>query len=228
MTLQEHAKKIWRDCTTPFHNGFEGLADKQKIPLYEQAYDDLNSKVEGLREACARLRRTVYDQAYANSESCARLTLGRIADALGVENAKYSEIADKAVRVIHEQKVAIDALERLRVQCWSLKSDPDSIVDQALAEFTRLREGEAKQPEPPKKAVYEWAPWGHDPCGWTLLRDGVAAGTVEETLPNRRLFYWQAFPERMPKWVESQISPSFPLAKAAVEAVVRAHYGDEA
>lgn len=228
MTLQEHAQNVFgRFFRLPY---LSQTIWGTREDYYNLAYNELRADLQEHKEKIHGLEWDLKQEKERVGYMFKALV--RVAESLGLgatgKGTMLSEIADKAVRVIHEQKVAIDALERLRVQCWSLKSDPDSIVDQALAELTRLREGEAKQPEPPKKAVYEWAPWGHDPCGWTLLRDGVAAGTVEETLPNRRLFYWQAFPERMPKLVESQISPSFPLAKAAVEAVVRAHYGDEA
>jgi hypothetical protein len=87
-----------------------------------------------------------------------------------------------------------------------------------IAELAVEKIKQANQPEPPKKAVYEWVEGGDKFI--MLFRDSHLIGHVHICG-----HYYGNARNGMGDIIKS---PSLSLAKAAVEAVVRAHYGDEA
>lgn len=81
---------------------------------------------------------------------------------------------------------------------------------------------ETPAPKPPKKAVYEWGDAiSENPPEICCSRNGCTIGRIRDHGSSlRHRFQWSATDGFWGK------TTTLPLAKAAVEAVVRAHYGD--
>lgn len=105
MTLHEHAQKLWGAVPRLFYLSQAAWGTREDY--YNLAYNELRERVNDQSEKIQVLEWDLKQEKAATEYM--QPALNRIADALGMKNARYSEIADKAVRVIHEQKVAIDA-----------------------------------------------------------------------------------------------------------------------
>jgi len=93
---------------------------------------------------------------------------------------------------------------------------------------------EQPPPEPPTKAAYEWVEvdnppeWKAKQATLTLFRNSCAAGKIMATGGSVLYFVYPNFIERRNEHdTQPYLASSVESAKAAVEAVVRAHFGDE-
>jgi hypothetical protein len=142
----------------------------------------------------------------------------KITDVLDVANADYAEIAELAVEKIKDGLFREDPEVGWMGACLQAREERNALKAECEALKQELDQMEYKQqPEPPKKAVYEWVE-GDDK--FMLFRDSHLIGHVHLCG-----HYYGNARNGMGDIIKS---PSLSLAKAAVEAVVRAHYGDEA
>lgn len=199
MTLYEHAQKIWDKHSTVL----------EMATITHMAFHLLPDvcKFPLYEQAYAELRKEVEEgkeRGGLMANALARITASLFVGTTG--GYTFSEIADEAIEKVREAS-------RLR----AVVMDKDRKIDEIRAELAELRARD-NQPVAPK---YEWR-------GDTLFRGSEEVGRVILTHKSP-VYVWRwvvSFACR--SLIDGQSKGSLPLAKAAVEAVVRAHYGDEA
>ena len=91
MTLYEHAREIWGGNPAKWSE----VREEQKLQFLEAAYVQLNMRLD---EAQSKIWQLEWDLSQEKGSVGYLLpAIQRIADALGMEGARYSEIADKAL-----------------------------------------------------------------------------------------------------------------------------------
>ncbi len=169
-------------------------------------------------------------------------SMERIAVALGMDPCTlWDKVADRAIAELtrlreietsqtNKVKSGLDQLSR--VYFWAAEKkvgQMQSLSPELMADFIigKLKEAAPAQTaaEPPQKAVYEWEVPPEHWRGVALHKNRIKVGEVKQTQRLPLCYWWEV---NISTTKIGGRSESFDLAKAAVEAIVRAHYGDEA
>jgi len=147
-----------------------------------------------------------------------------------------AEDKHRIVETIHAENIHIEQLKRERAEARSALNrihtafsngacgsfDPAAIAEKTVNFINAHKDA----PEPPRKAVYEWQDAKDVPIHCYLFRGGACCGKVWPR--GDGLCGWEASCTRALSQPIIGTAVTLQLARAAVEAVVRAHFGDEA